>query len=258
MKIVVFVKQVPDSTAALTIEDGHISWGDAPLVINPWDEFAVEAALLQKEATDGEVIAVSLGGENAKEALKHALAMGCNDAILISDPALAQADSQVIAHALASAVTKIGDVELTVFGRQSIDGEAGVVSAQTARVLGWPMLSLTAAVRKLEPGKFIQVERALEAGRQTVEATLPAVLSISKEFADPRFPSFMGLRKAAKATITQWGLSDLGLSTEPSLVSWSDLSVPARVEIQTEFIKGSTPQEIAEILVEKILMEKVI
>ncbi|MDR3575277.1 MAG: electron transfer flavoprotein subunit beta/FixA family protein [Anaerolineaceae bacterium] len=258
MKIVVFVKQVPDSTATLSLDDGHINWGDAPLVINPWDEFAVEAALLQKEALGGDVIAVSLGDENARVALKHALAMGCTDAILISDPALAQADSQIIAHVLASALGKIGDVDLAVFGRQSIDGESGVVATQTARVLSWPMLSLVAAIRKSEPGKSIQVERALEAGRQVVEAALPAVLTISKEFADPRFPSFMGLRKSAKANITQWALGDLGLSPAPSQVFWSELSLPPKIEVQTEFIQGSSAQEIAEKLVEKILMEKVL
>ena len=96
MKIVVCVKQVPDSAAKVVVEGGKVTWGDAPLVINPWDEFAVEAALVQKEALDGEVIALSLGPEGAKDALKHALAMGCTDAILISDPALAGSDSQAI------------------------------------------------------------------------------------------------------------------------------------------------------------------
>ena len=89
MKIVVFVKQVPDSAAKVVVENGQVTWGDAPLVINPWDEYAVEAALQQKEAHGGEVIAVSMGKEGETEALKHALAMGCNEAILISDPALA-------------------------------------------------------------------------------------------------------------------------------------------------------------------------
>ena len=83
MKIVVCVKQVPDTAAKVVVEDGQVTWGDAPLVINPWDEYAVEIALLQQEALGGEVIAISVGGEDAKEALKHALAMGCGSAILI-------------------------------------------------------------------------------------------------------------------------------------------------------------------------------
>ena len=111
MKIVACIKLVPDSAAKVVAEDGQVSWGDAPLVINPWDEFAVEAALQQKEAHDGEVIAVTMGGENSKEALKHALAMGCDSAILVSDEALAGIDTSGTARVLAAAVQKVGDVE---------------------------------------------------------------------------------------------------------------------------------------------------
>ena len=90
MNIVVCIKQVPDSAAKVTVEGGQVSWGDAPLVMNPWDEYAVEAALVQGEALGSDVTVISLGGESAKEALKTALAMGCNQAILVSDPALGQ------------------------------------------------------------------------------------------------------------------------------------------------------------------------
>jgi len=138
LKIVVCVKQVPDSAAKVVVEDGRITWGDAPLVINPWDEFAVEAALMQQEALGGDVIALSIGGESAKEALKHALAMGCGEAILVSDPALASSDSQGIARVLAAAIRKIGDVDLTFFGKQAIDGDMGVTAAQTANVRSGP------------------------------------------------------------------------------------------------------------------------
>jgi electron transfer flavoprotein beta subunit len=90
LKIVVCVKQVPDSAAKVVAEGGQVSWGEAPLVINPWDEYAVEAALQQSEANNGSVTAISVGGESAKEALKHALAMGCGEAILISISALSR------------------------------------------------------------------------------------------------------------------------------------------------------------------------
>ena len=151
MKIVVCVKQVPDSAAKVIVENGKIAWGDAPLVINPWDEYAVEAALMQKEALGGEITAITLGGESAKEALKHALAMGASDAILISDPAMMEADSQGVARVLAAAIQKIGDVTVAFFGRQAIDGDMGVTAAQTARALGWPMLSLVSVVSSLDP-----------------------------------------------------------------------------------------------------------
>ena len=118
MKIVVCVKQVPDSAATVVVEDGKVTWGDAPLVINPWDEYAVEAALRLTEEHGGDVVALSLGGEDAKEALKHALAMGCSEAILISDPALAGSDTQAVARVLAAALQKIGDADAVVFGKR--------------------------------------------------------------------------------------------------------------------------------------------
>jgi electron transfer flavoprotein beta subunit len=258
LKIIVFVKQVPDSTAIIRIDNGQVNWGDAPLIINPWDEIAVEAALLQREEIDGEVIAVTMGPESAKEALKHALAMGCNQAILVSDESLRNTDSQVVAHVLAAVIKKIGDVDLAIFGKQSIDGEAGVVAAQVARKLKWPMLSMVSAVKKIDPPTTIQVERVVEVGRQVVETRLPAVMNVGKEFAEPRYPSFMGIRKASKAEIPTWNLADLGLESIPSKVQWLDLTAPPQPEVNTELITGSSPAEIANKLVEKILAEKVL
>src|SRR5512133_36234 len=106
LNIVVCIKQVPDSAAKVAVEGGRVTWGDAPLVMNPWDEYAVEAALQTAEASGGDVTVVSVGGEEAKEALKTALAMGCSQAILSSDPTLKGADSQATAQVLAAAIKK--------------------------------------------------------------------------------------------------------------------------------------------------------
>lgn len=259
MKIVVCVKQVPDSAAKVVVEDGKISWGDAPLVINPWDEYAVEAALQQKEAQGGDVIALSMGGESAKEALKHALAMGCSEAILISDPALAGSDSQGAARVLAAAIKKIGGVDGAFFGKQAIDGDMGVTAAQTGRVLGWPVLSMVSVINTFDPGAAsLRVGRATEEGRQVVEAKLPAVISVGKDIAEPRYPSFMGIRKASKANIPTWTLADLGISAPGTTVRWPETLNPPAREIVTELITGGSPQEIAEKLADKILAEKVL
>jgi electron transfer flavoprotein beta subunit len=256
LKIVACIKQVPDSAAKVVAEDGQVSWGDAPLVINPWDEFAVEAALQQKEAHGGEVIAVSMGGENAKEALKHALAMGCDQAILVSDDPLAGIDTGGTARVLAAAIQKVGDVDAAFFGRQAIDGDVGITPAQTARVLGWPMLSL-AAVITVDGGKA-RVERSIEEGRQTVSADLPAVFSVVKDFGEPRYPSFMGIRKASRAEIPTWSLADLGIEAPTSVIEWPELMNPPSREVTVEIIEGGSPEEIAEILADKIIGEKVL
>lgn len=256
MKIVVCIKQVPDSAAKMSVEGGKVSWGDAPLVLNPWDEYAVEGALLQKEESGGDVTAISVGGESAKDALKTALAMGCSEAILISDPGLEGADSQAIARVLAAAIQKVGGVDIAFFGRQAIDGDMGVTAAMTGRVLGWPMLSLVSSIHPADGG--IRVERVIEEGKQVVESKLPAVISVGKDIGEPRYPSFMGIRKASKATIPVWGLGDLGISAPQPVVRWPEVSQPPARQVTTEMITGSSPQEIAEKLADKIMAEKVL
>lgn len=256
MKIVVCVKQVPDSAAKVVVDNGRVSWGDAPLVINPWDEFAVEAALQIKEAQGGDVIAVSVGEESAKEALKHALAMGCSEAILISDPALAKADSGAVAQVLAAAIRKVGDVDLAIFGRQAIDGDIGMTHTQTARVLGWPVLSLVSSLQ-VEAGAA-RAERTIEEGRQVVKAKLPVLVSVSKDIGEPRYPSFMGIRKASRAQIPTWTLDDLDIAAPASVVQWPAVMTPPAREVSTEIISGSSAKEMAEKLVDRILAEKVL
>ena len=217
MKIIACIKQVPDSEAKVRAEGGKVSWGDAPLVINPFDEYAVEGALQQKEATNGTVTALCVGPESAKEALKHALAMGADNAILVSDPALNNLDTVGAARILAAAIQKVGGVDMVVFGRQTLDSGSGLTPAQTARVLGWPMLGLAGQI-KVEDGS-VTVERVIEEGRQIVKAKSPVVISVVQSIGEPRYPSFMGIRKASKAEIPVWSFSDLGVSAPESVVT---------------------------------------
>lgn len=250
---------MPDTAAKVVVEDGRVTWGESPLVINPWDEYAVETALVQQETHGGEVTVISVGGEDAKEALKHALAMGCGNAILVSEPGLEKADSQLTARVLAAAIQKIGDVDAAFFGRQAIDGDVGVTAAQTARVLGWPSLTLVSAITELDPGsKTIQVERSVEEGRQVVDGKLPAVISVMKDIGEPRYPSFMGIRKASRAEIPVWSTADIGATLTKPTVTWPEIYNPPQQEITTEIIQGDSAGEIAEKLADKILEEKVL
>jgi electron transfer flavoprotein beta subunit len=256
LKIIACIKQVPDSEAKVKAEDGKVSWGDAPLVINPFDEYAVEGALQQKEAQGGTVTALCIGPESAREALKHALAMGADDAILISDPALENIDTQGAARILAAAVQKISGVDMVVFGRQTLDNGAGLTPPQTARVLGWPMLGLAGQI-KVEDGT-VRVDRVIEEGRQSISAKLPAVLSVVQSIGEPRYPSFMGIRKASKAVIPVWSLSDLGTSAPEAVVRRAELMNPPVQETTIEIIGGESPAEIADKLADKILAEKIL
>ena len=256
MKIIACIKQVPDSEAKVKAENGQVTWGDAPLVINPFDEYAVEGALQQKEATGGTVTALCIGPESARDALKHALAMGADEAVLVSDPALESIDSVGAARILAAAINKIGGADMVMFGRQTLDNGAGLTPPQTARVLGWPMLGLVGQI-KVDAGS-VQVERVLEEGRQTVKANLPAILSIVQSIGEPRYPSFMGIRKASKATIPVWSLADLGASAPAAIVTRTELMNPPSRELVCDMIAGETPEAIGEMLADKILAEKVL
>jgi len=256
LKIVVCVKQVPDTAAKVAVDNGKIGWGDAPLVINPWDEYAVEAALQMKESQGGTVTAVTIGGPSTADALKHALAMGCDDAILINDPALEVLDTQSAARVLAAAVKKIDASDLVYFGKEAVDGNSGLVASQTARLLGFASMTL-ASIVKFENGT-LRVERATEEGRQVVTSKPPAVLSIAKDFGEPRYPSFMGIRKASRAMIPTWSLADLSIPAPASVVQWPELINPPLREVVTDMIAGDSPQDIAEKLADKILAEKVL
>ena len=257
MKIIACIKQVPDSEAKVRAEGGQVSWGDAPLVINPFDEYAVEGALQQREAVSGSTVtALCIGPESAKEALKHALAMGADDAILVSDPALSEMDTVCAARVLAAAINKIGDVDMVIFGRQTLDSGSGLTAAQTARVLGWPMLGLAGQI-KADAGS-VTVERVIEEGRQSVKSNLPAIISVVQSIGEPRYPSFMGIRKASKANIPVWSLSDLDVTAPAPVVTRSELMNPPARDTTVEIITGESPAEIAEKLADKILAEKVL
>jgi electron transfer flavoprotein beta subunit len=256
LKLVACVKTTPDTTAAVKVENGKITWGEAPLVINPWDEYAVEAALRVKEANGGTVTAISVGGEEARIALKHALAMGADDAVLISDPALGVVDPQAVARVLAAAIQKLGGVDIAFFGRQAIDDDCGTTSAQAARLLGWPALTLVSVIKV--DGDNLRVERAIEEGRQVVSAKKPAVISLVKDIGEPRYPSFMGIRRASKVEIPIWSLSQIGIPAPSAVVeTLSLINAPVR-EVVCELVTGVSPQEIAEHLADKILGEKLL
>jgi electron transfer flavoprotein beta subunit len=256
LKIIACIKQVPDSEAKVKAEGGQITWGDAPLVINPFDEYAVEGALQQREAQGGTVTALCIGPESAKEAIKHALAMGADDGILISDAALNNLDTVGAARVLAAAIQKIGGVDMALFGRQTLDSGSGLTAAQTARVLGWPLLGLAGQIKVQDGG--VNVERVIEEGRQSVNTKLPAVLSVVQSIGEPRYPSFMGIRKAGKATIPVWSLSDLGIAAPAATVTRTELMNPPTLEQTIEIIGGESPAEIADKLADKLIAEKVL
>jgi electron transfer flavoprotein beta subunit len=264
LNIIACVKQTPDTAAKLQVTDKHVTWGDSPLVVNPWDEFAVEESLLLKDKTGSKAIALSMGPESAKEALRTCLAVGVDGAFLVSDPALKGSDVTATAYTLAKAIQKIGDCELALLGRQAIDGDTGLTPAILARQLGWTLLTGVIKIVDLNlQAKTIKVERVMDEARQIVTAKLPVVVSVVKGINEPRYASFMGIRKAAKIEIPVWNAAALGLEAGKigagaAAVSWPEIYPMPAKETAVEIITGATPAEIAANLADKLVAEKVL
>jgi len=140
-----------------------------------------------------------------------------------------------------------------------VDTDTGLLPVQTARLLKWPSLTLVSKFESVNPGDGkIQVLRSMEEAGQVVDSSLPAVVSVTKDYGEPRYPSFMGIRKASKAEYPVWSLADLGIETPSSSIVWPEVTEPVKKEIVTEIIEGETPEEKAKSLVEKLIAEKVL
>lgn len=261
MHIVVVTKNTPDTEAAVTVDAaGKLNWGDK-MVVNPWDEYAITEAVLLKDAHGVKTTIMTVGPEAHQEALKHGLAIGCDQAIRIWDDALEGHDSLVYAKAVAAAIAKLGDVDLVIFGKELSDLAQDQHIFQTARKLGWNMLGFVAKIDAIDFGaQTIQVQRLMEQGTQTVSSALPAVISVVKDINEPKYPTFIGIRKAAKAEMPVWGASDLGLDADAlapatEVVEYREL--PKR-DGAAEIIEGANAAEQAATLAAKLIEEKVI
>jgi electron transfer flavoprotein beta subunit len=215
MKIVVTVKQVPDTATQVKISGGDpkaIDTAGITWIVSPYDEFAVEEALRIKEKRgQGEVVAVSLGPDRVKEALRSALAMGCDRAIHVNDPALANADTLMTAQALA-AVIKQEQPGLVITGRQAIDDDMGAVAGQLAEILGYPCASWIMEEAVDADAKTIRVGRQVEGGLEIFELPLPAVVSAQKGLNEPRYPTLKGIMGAKKKEIKDVKATDIGVT----------------------------------------------
>jgi len=256
MDIVVTVKQVPDPDIPPThfkIDEAARKVvppaGVAP-VMNGYDANALEAALRLREEFGGKVTVVSLGPDSAKDTLKRAIAMGADAAIHINDPALNEADSTTTARALAEAIKKIGNFDLVLSGRQASDTDGGQVHLGIAQHLGLPAIS---PVQKIEEAAAdsVTVERIVEDGFQRLKVRLPALLGISSEINDPRYPPLKGIMAAGRAQIPVWTADDLGLDGSQPKVQLRRLYVETR-EAKVELIEADSLAEAGVKLADKL------
>lgn len=260
MHAVVFVKQVPQQNSVKITSDKQVDASGIEPIISLFDEYAIEEALLQVEKSGGKVTVITIGGEESVDALRKALAMGADQAILINDPALASIGSLGAARVGAAAVQKLGDADVILCGKQSTDDETAVFGPALARYLGVPVLSYVYKVHALDAGaRRITIDRALETTVETVESSLPAVLTTVKDLNQPRYPSLLKIKKAQKADIPRWTASDLGLdaaSLAPKVTYLDRVPPPPRP--RGTVIDGGSAQEKAQKLVDALVDAQVI
>jgi electron transfer flavoprotein beta subunit len=207
MKIVALVKQTFDSEAKIALEGGKIGRQGISLIMNPYDEYAVEEALKLKEKHGGEVTVVTVGSDEATEAVRQALAMGADQGILVN-PGTEDIDESTIATILAKAVSGL-EYDLILGGFRAIDDGSAQVAGRVAEILNLPVVNM---VTKLEADGGKAVATAdIEGGSAVMEVTLPAVITAQKGLNEPRYPSMKGIMQAKKKPLKKIGLGDLGL-----------------------------------------------
>ena len=212
MKIVVCVKQVPDTETRVKVapSGNAISETDvANWIPSPYDEFAIEEAIRIKEAKGGEVVLVTVGPERAQAALRTGLAMGADSAVHVKDAALDGADTLGTARALAAAVRTLAPFDLVLCGQQGIGGDNSQIPGMLAELLDLPQVTVAVKI-ELGDGRAV-VEREADGGRETWETPLPAVVSAQKGLNEPRYASLKGLMAAKKKPIQAVDLAGLGL-----------------------------------------------
>ncbi len=258
MKIAVLLKPTPDTADLPAVRAEDVARNHIPtdLVINPWDEYAVEEALLLEERFGADLVAISVAAADNTQALRHAVALGIGRGTLVDRASLAGGDLWDTAAALAAAVRAEGDVDLVLSGKQSVDENSGVVHVGVARKLGWPLLSNVVKIVEIAGGR-ITVERLVDGVQETVSVPLPVVVSVGKEINEPRYPGLMGQRRAAKAAFPALSATELGVSAG-ARTRWENLRKPDTRAPQVRLMEGATPAEQAAALVDALLADKVL
>lgn len=247
MNIIVCLKQVPGTTQVkIDPQTNTLIRQGIKNVLNPFDGYALEEGVRLKERYGGKVTAISMGPPQAEEMLREALSVGADQAILLTDRAFAGADTLATAYTLAKAIKKIGDSDLIICGRQTIDGDTGQVGPEVAEMLGLPFVAYVSKIQEIKD-RQMSVQRMIEEGYEFIETPLPAVISVVKEINVPRLPSLRGLTRSKSATIPVWSAAELGADQAKVGLAGSATKVvkiffPERVR-KGEIFKGTIEEQ---------------
>jgi len=209
MNIIVCIKQVPDTTnVRIDPETNTLIRSGVQSIINPFDMYAIEEAVRLKEKFGGMVTVITMGPPQAEDALREAISLGADEAVLISDRAFAGSDTWATSYTLSRAIQKIGKFDLIICGKQAIDGDTAQVGPGIAAFLDIPQITF---VKKIEDIKdsFVRADRMTEEGYDIVESPLPCLITVVKEINEPRLPSLKGKMKAKKIEVKKLEAKDL-------------------------------------------------
>jgi electron transfer flavoprotein beta subunit len=249
VNIIVCLKQVPGTTEVkINPETNSLIREGIENIINPFDTYALEEGVRLREKHGGRVTVLTMGPPQAEAALREAISLGADEAILLSDRAFAVADTWATAYTLSRATVKIEAYDLIICGRQTIDGDTGQVGPELAEMLDIPFIAYVSHIEEIK-GKYLRVTRMVEEGHEVIETTLPAVITVAKEINVPRLPSLRGMMKSKSAAITTWTLADLDANPDKVGLAGSSTQVikvffPQRVH-QAEMLSGNLEQQVA-------------
>jgi electron transfer flavoprotein beta subunit len=212
MNIVVCIKQVPDTkNVRIDPETKTLKREGVESIINPYDMYAVEAALRLRDQFGGKVTALTMGPPQAEQALRQVVEYGVDEVVLLSDRAFAGSDTWATSYTLAKGVEKIGTIDLVICGKQAADGDTAQVGPGLAERLAVPYVCFVRKVVSVDQdARTIRVERLMDDGYDVVEASLPALLTVVKEVGELRVPSLKGKMKAKKISVSAWSATDIG------------------------------------------------
>ncbi|MCM8765927.1 MAG: electron transfer flavoprotein subunit beta/FixA family protein [Candidatus Omnitrophica bacterium] len=232
MEIIVCIKQVPDTTEVrIDPQTNTLQREGVASIINPFDMYALEEGIRLKEKYGGKVTVITMGPPQAEEALREAISLGSDEAILITDRALAGSDTWATSLTLAKAIEKIGRFDLIICGKQAIDGDTAQVGPGISAHLNIPQVTYVKKIEEIRilehqstgapehrapsnHSAIVRVQRMMEEGYVVMEVPLPCLITVVKEINEPRLPSLKGKLRARNALITKWGIQDLGIDKQ--------------------------------------------
>ncbi len=258
MNIIVCVKPAPDpkrwDSIQLDPKTKALRREGIPSVLGPLDKRALEEGLRIREKQGGKVVAMAMAPPSARDNLVEALAMGADEAILLSDRAFAGSDTWATSLVLSRGIQKSGGFDLVICGEWSLDGSTGHVGTQLAEYLGIPNVSRVVAVEDLD-GRTLRTRSLVERGYRILETTLPALITVTRDINTPRFTSLLGVMEAEAKPLASWSAADLGIPAEEvgfpgSPTQTGDVFMP-EMKRRAEMLKGE-PEEMVKELVRKI------